>query len=185
MECPTIRLASTGMWVPSRVLTNADLERMVDTTDAWIVERTGIRERRIADDDVGVVVMGERAAQEALAEAGMDPSEVNAIIVSTATPDRLLPATACDIQARLGANNAVAFDIWGACTGWLYALNVARGFIASGQARNALCIATEKMSAITDWTDRATCVLFGDAAGAAVVVPSDSNDRGIIASYQK
>ena len=185
MECPTIRLASTGMWVPSRVLTNADLERMVDTTDEWIVERTGIRERRIAGDDVGVVMMGERAAQEALAEAGMDPSEVDAIIVSTATPDRLLPATACDIQARLGANNAVAFDIWGACTGWLYALNVARGFIASGQARNALCIATEKMSAITDWTDRATCVLFGDAAGAVVVVPSDSKDRGIIASYQK
>jgi 3-oxoacyl-[acyl-carrier-protein] synthase-3 len=173
------------MFVPSRVLTNADLERMVDTSNEWIVERTGIRERRIAQDEVGVVMMGHRAAQDALAEAGMDASEIDAIIVSTATPDRLLPATACDIQARLGADNAVAFDVWGACSGWLYALNVARGFIASGQARNALCIATEKMSAIVDWTDRATCVLFGDAAGAAVVVPSESAERGIIASFQK
>ncbi len=185
MECPTIRLLSTGMFAPSRVLSNSDLERMVDTSDEWIVERTGIRERRIAQDDVGVVLMGDRAARDALSEAGMEPSDVDAIIVSTATPDRLLPATACDIQARLGANNAVAFDVWGACTGWLYALNVARGLIATGQARNALCIAAEKMSAIVDWTDRSTCVLFGDAAGAAVVVPSDSADRGIIASYQK
>jgi len=173
------------MWVPSRVLTNAELERMVDTTDEWIVERTGIRERRIADDDVGVVKMGEHAAQAALAEAGMDAVDIDAIVVSTATPDRLLPATACDIQARIGANNAVAFDVWAACSGWLFTLNAARGLIASGQARNALCIATEKMSAITDWSDRATCVLFGDAAGAAVVVPSESEDRGIIASYMK
>ena len=185
MNCQTIRLASTGMWVPPRVLTNADLERMVDTTDEWIVERTGIRERRIADDDVGVVKMGDYAAQAALAEAGMDAADIDAIVVSTATPDRLLPATACDIQARIGANKAVAFDVWAACSGWLFTLNMARGLIASGQARNALCIATEKMSAITDWSDRATCVLFGDAAGAAVVVPSESKDRGIIASYMK
>ncbi|MEE9132729.1 MAG: beta-ketoacyl-ACP synthase III [Gemmatimonadota bacterium] len=185
MTCSTIRLVSTGMWVPSRVLTNADLERMVDTTDDWIVERTGIRERRIADDDVGVVKMGQYAAQDALAEAGMGASDIEAIIVATATPDRLLPATACDIQAKLGADNAVAFDVLGACSGWLYVLNVARGLIASGQIKNALCVSSEKMSAITDWTDRATCVLFGDAAGAAVVVPSESKDRGIIASYMK
>jgi 3-oxoacyl-[acyl-carrier-protein] synthase-3 len=180
----TIRLVSTGMWVPSRVLTNADLERMVDTTHDWIVERTGIHERRIADE-VGVVEMGVNAANEALAEAGLEPSDIDAIIVSTATPDRLLPATACDIQAGLGSQHAVAFDVWGACSGWLYALNVARGLIISGQIENAICIATEKMSAITDWTDRATCVLFGDAAGAAVVQRSEENGRGILASYMR
>ncbi|MGD2216788.1 MAG: beta-ketoacyl-ACP synthase III [Gemmatimonadales bacterium] len=181
----TIRLVSVGMWVPDRVLTNADLERMVDTSDEWIVERTGIRERRIADDDVGVVEMGYRAARDALERAGLEPSAVDTIIVSTATPDRLLPATACDIEAKLGTSGAVAFDIWGACSGWLYALNIARGLIVSGQAETVLCIATEKMSAITDWTDRATCVLFGDAAGAAVVQRSDEEGRGILASYMR
>ncbi len=185
MPVNTIRLISTGMWVPERVLTNADLERMVDTTHDWIVERTGIRERRIAADDVGAVDMGYRAAQNALAEAGLEPDDVEAIIVSTATPDRLLPATACDIQAMLGSQRAVSFDVWGACSGWLYALNVARGLIATGQIESALCIATEKMSAITDWTDRATCVLFGDAAGAAVVRRSEDEGRGIIASYMR
>ncbi len=181
----TVRLVSMGMWVPERVLTNADLERMVDTTDEWIVERTGIRERRIAEADVGAVEMGYRAAKNALKNAGLEAAAVDTIIVSTATPDRLLPATACDIQARLGASNAVAFDIWGACSGWLYALNVARGLILSGQAKTALCIAAEKMSAITNWSDRATCVLFGDAAGAAVLQRSEEEGRGIIASYMR
>lgn len=184
MSVATVRLASTGIWVPSRVLTNADLERMVDTTDEWIIERTGIRERRIADDGIGVIEMGYEAGRAALEEAGLDSAEVDAVIVSTATPDRLLPATACDVQARLGATGAVAFDLWGACSGWLYALHVAQGLIASGQIRNALCVATEKMSAITDWSDRSTCVLFGDAAGAAVVVPSE-NGRGVLASYMR
>ncbi len=185
MPADTIRLVSTGMWTPAKVLTNADLERMVETSDQWIVERTGIRERRIAGDDVGAVEMGYRAALDALNQAGLEPDEVGAIIVSTATPDRLLPATACDIQARLGAHRSVAFDIWGACSGWLYALNVARGLILSGQIDRALCVAAEKMSAITDWTDRTTCVLFGDAAGAAVVERSSRPDRGIIASYMR
>jgi 3-oxoacyl-[acyl-carrier-protein] synthase-3 len=185
MSAGTVRLVSMGMWVPSRVLTNADLERMVDTTDQWIVERTGIRERRIAGDDVGAVEMGYRAAQDALERANLEASAVDAVIVSTATPDRLLPATACDVQAKLGAVHAVAFDIWGACTGWLYALNIARGLIATGQIETALCIATEKMSAITDWTDRTTCVLFGDAAAGAVVQRSEDEDRGIIASYMR
>jgi 3-oxoacyl-[acyl-carrier-protein] synthase-3 len=173
------------MWVPEKVLTNADLERMVDTTHEWIVERTGIHERRIAEDDVGVVDMGCFAARNALDEAGLGPDDVDAIIVSTATPDRLLPATACDIQARLGSHRAVSFDVWGACSGWLYVLNVARGLISTGQVQNALCIATEKMSAITDWTDRATCVLFGDASGAAVVQRSEKEGHGIIASYMR
>lgn len=185
MATPTIRLASTGMWAPAKVLTNADLEGMVDTTNEWILERTGIRERRIADDDVGAAQMGCHAAQAALAEAGMEASEVDAIIVSTATPDRLLPATACDIQAILGANRAVAFDVWAACSGWLYALSIARGLVATGQIGTALCIATERMSSIVDWNDRATCVLFGDAAGAAVVVPSEEEGRGVIASYMR
>jgi 3-oxoacyl-[acyl-carrier-protein] synthase-3 len=181
----TIRLISTGMWAPEKVLTNADLERMVDTTDEWIVERTGIRERRIAEDGVGVVEMGYLAAENALAEAGLGADDIDAIIVSTATPDRLLPATACDIQAKLNAHRSVAFDVWGACSGWLYSLNIARGLILSGQIERALCVAPEKMSAITDWTDRATCVLFGDAAGAAVVERSQEEGRGILASCMR
>ena len=185
MAIGTVRMTSLGMWAPSRVLTNADLERMVDTSDEWITERTGIKERRIADDDVGVVKMGYSAAMDALEDGGIDPSEVDAIIVSTATPDRLLPATACDIQAKLGANNAVAFDVWGACSGWLYALNVARALILTDQAKTALCIATEKMSSIVDWEDRATCVLFGDAAGAAVLQRSEDDQRGLIANYMR
>lgn len=172
------------MWVPERVLTNADLERMVDTSDEWIVERTGIHERRIASE-VGVTEMGHYAGMAALEEAGLSPEDVDLLIVSTATPDRLLPATACDVQARLGANRAVAFDVLGACSGWLYALHIARALVVSGQARNALCVATERMSSIIDWTDRAVCVLFGDAAGAAVLQPSEDPRRGIIASYMR
>ncbi|UCC47645.1 MAG: ketoacyl-ACP synthase III [Gemmatimonadota bacterium] len=185
MAARTIRLASTGIWLPAKVLTNADLEQMVDTSNEWILERTGIRERRIAGDEVGVAQMGCYAAQNALEEAGLAPSDVDALIVSTATPDRLLPATACDVQAMLGADRAVAFDVGGACSGWLYALSVAHGLIAAGQIETALCVAPEKMSAITDWRDRATCVLFGDAAGAAVVVPSEEEGRGVLASYMR
>ena len=172
------------MWVPERVLTNADLERMVDTSDEWIVERTGIHERRIASE-VGVADMGHYAGTAALEEAGLSPEEIDVLIVSTATPDRLLPATACDVQARLGANRAVAFDVLGACSGWLYALHIARALVVSGQAGNVLCVATERMSSIIDWTDRAVCVLFGDAAGAAVLQGSDDPRRGIIASYMR
>lgn len=181
----SVRLTATGMWTPARVLTNADLETMVETSDEWIIERTGIRERRIADEMTTAVGMGARAALETLQEAGLGPEAVDAIIVSTATPDRLLPSTACDIQAELGANSAVAFDVIGACSGWLYALSIAQGLIASGQVERALCIATEKMSSIVDWTDRRTCVLFGDAAGAALVEASADSDRGIIAHYMR
>jgi 3-oxoacyl-[acyl-carrier-protein] synthase-3 len=150
-------------------MTNADLEKIVDTNDAWITERTGIKERRIADKDVGAAEMGARAARIAMQRAGIQAGEVDVIICSTATPDRLLPSTACDIQALLGATNAAAYDISTACSGFIYGIQCAEGHIAAGRAEIVLVISTEKMSAIIDWTDRNTCVLFGDGAGAAVV----------------
>lgn len=170
--------------MPERVLTNADLERMVKTNEEWIVERTGIRERRIAADDEGAADMGAKASLRAMERAGVEPGEIDLIVVATATPDRWMPATACDMQALLRADNAVAFDICGACTGWLYALTVAEGHIAAGRAEIALVVAAEKMSAIVDWTDRKTCVLFGDGAGAAVVRAANG-PRGILSSYHR
>jgi 3-oxoacyl-[acyl-carrier-protein] synthase-3 len=179
---PLVEIASTGRYLPERVLTNRELEAMVDTTDEWIRERTGIRERRIAPCNLGAADMGVEAAHVAMARAGVHAGEVDLIVVSTATPDRLLPATACDIQARLGATHAAAFDISAACSGFIYALAVAEGQLAAGRGEIALVIATEKMSAITDWQDRATCVLFGDGAGAAVVRRSQ-NGRGMLSSF--
>lgn len=179
---PKVEIVSTGRYLPERVLTNAELERMVDTSDEWIRERTGIRERRIAEKDEGAADMGAAAAQVAMERAGVHPGEVDMIIVSTATPDRLLPATACDIQALLGASNAAAYDISAACTGSIYALTLAEGFLAAGRADIALVIATEKMSSITDWSDRSTCVLFGDGAGAWVLRRA-TNGRGMLSSF--
>jgi 3-oxoacyl-[acyl-carrier-protein] synthase-3 len=166
------------------VLTNAELERMVETSDEWIRERTGIRERRVAPAEMTAAEMGARASRCAMKRAGIEPGEVDLIVVSTATPDRWLPSTACDMQALLGAHNAVAFDVCAACTGWLYALSVAEGYIAAGRAEIALVVATEKMSAIVDWSDRNTCVLFGDGAGAAAVRKA-TGARGILSSYQR
>jgi len=179
---PLVEIASTGRYLPERVLTNRELEAMVDTSDAWIRERTGIRERRIAPCNLGAADMGVEAAHVAMERAGVHAGEVDLIVVSTATPDRLLPATACDIQARLGATHAAAFDISAACSGFIYALAVAEGQLAAGRGEIALVISTEKMSAITDWEDRATCVLFGDGAGAAVVRRSQ-NGRGVLSSF--
>jgi 3-oxoacyl-[acyl-carrier-protein] synthase III len=179
---PFIEVVSTGRWLPDRVLTNEQLERMVDTTDEWIRERTGIRERRIADADVTCADMGLRAAQTAMDRAGVQAGEIDVIVVATATPDRLLPSTACDLQALLGATNAAAYDVSAACSGFLYALTVAEGHIAAGRAEIVLVVSTEKMSAITDWGDRSTCVLFGDGAGAAIVRPS-TNGRGLLSSF--
>ncbi len=181
---PVAEIVSTGRFLPERVVTNQELEKTVDTTDAWIVERTGIRERRIAPEGMKTAEMGARAATQAMERAGVEPGEVDLLVLSTATSDRLLPSTACDMQALLGADNAVAFDVQAACSGWLYGLTIAEGMLAAGRAEIALVVAAEKMSAIVDWCDRSTCVLFGDGAGAAVVKRS-SGERGILASYHR
>ena len=173
-----------GRFLPDNVVTNRDMESIVETSDEWIVERTGIRERRIAPSEMTAADMGAGAARVAMERAGVSPKDVDVLIVSTATPDRWLPATACDIQALIGATNAVAFDICAACTGFLYALTVAEGYVSSGRGEIALVIATEKMSSIVDWEDRSTCVLFGDGAGAAVV-RSSAGERGILGTHHQ
>ena len=182
---PRARITSTGRFNPPRVMTNAELETLVDTNDEWIRTRTGIRERRIADRETGAADMAAAAARVAMERAGIGPEDVDLILLSTATPDRLLPSTACDVQALLGARNAGAYDFATACSGFLYGLSMAEAHVCSGQARNVLLIATEKMSSIVDWTDRATCVLFGDGAGAAVVQAADGDGRGILSGYMK
>jgi len=160
------------------------MESIVDTSDEWIFERTGIRERRIAPPEMTAAAMGAGAARIAMERAGVAPEDVDILIVSTATPDRLLPATSCDIQALIGATNAVAFDVVGACTGFLYALTVAEGYISTGRGEVALVIATEKLSAIVDWEDRSTCVLFGDGSGAAIV-RSSAGEKGILGTHHQ
>jgi 3-oxoacyl-[acyl-carrier-protein] synthase III len=179
------RITGTGRYVPQRVLTNAELETMVETSDAWIRSRTGIRERRIADPGVGAADMGAGAGRKALEEAGVSPDEIDLILVSTLTPDRLMPSTACDVQALLGARNAAAYDFNTACSGFPYGLSLAQAHIASGQAKNVLLICTEKMSAIINWADRTTCVIFGDGAGAALIQATEDQDTGILSSFMK
>jgi 3-oxoacyl-[acyl-carrier-protein] synthase-3 len=181
---PRARVVSTGRFNPPRVVTNAELEKTVETSDEWIRTRTGIRERRLADPGVGAADMGAAAARVALERAGLDAKDVDMLLVSTATPDRLLPSTACDIQALLGASNAGSYDFATACSGFLYGLSLAEAHIAAGQAKTVLVIATERMSSIVDWGDRSTCVLFGDGAGAAVVQPAEDG-RGILSSFMK
>ncbi|RJP74924.1 MAG: ketoacyl-ACP synthase III [Candidatus Zixiibacteriota bacterium] len=172
----------TGHRVPEKVLTNADLERIVDTTDQWIVERTGIRERHIKEPHEKTSDFCFAAAEEALAESGLKPADLDLIIIGTVSGDMPTPSTAIFVQARLGAFNAAAFDVSAACSGFLYALNVADAMIAAGRARYALVIGAECLSIITDWQDRNTCVLFGDGAGAAVLGPSDGR-RGVLSTY--
>ncbi|MFZ5596201.1 MAG: beta-ketoacyl-ACP synthase III [Bacillota bacterium] len=174
-------ITGLGAYVPEKVLTNSDLERMVETQDEWIVSRTGIRERRIADPEQATSDLALEAARDALADARIDPEDLDLIIVATNTPDSLFPATACIVQDRLGASNAGAFDLLSGCTGFIYSLGVASQFVVSGMYRHVLVIGAEVLSRIVDWEDRNTCVLFGDGAGAAVVgrVPGD---RGLIYS---
>lgn len=163
------RIRATGAYLPKRVLTNADLERMVETSDVWITSRTGIRERRLADVDEYTSTMGTRAAVEALQRAQLQPEDIDLIIVATMTPDQPSPSTATLIQQQLQATRATAFDLNAACSGYLYALSVAKAYIESGLARHVLLIGSDKMSSIIDYTDRKTCVLFGDGATAAVI----------------
>lgn len=164
-----VALIGTGSYVPERRLTNEDLEKMVDTSNEWIVTRTGIEERRIAAPDEKTSDMATQAGRRAMEAAGVTPEEIDLIIVATVTPDTFTPSTACYVQANLGAVNAAAFDISAACSGFLYALKTAVQYIGCGQARTALIIASEKLSHIVNWEDRSTCVLFGDGAGAAVL----------------
>ncbi len=175
------RITGTGSYLPERVLTNADLERMVATSDEWIVERTGIRERRIAAPGEASSDLGLKAAHRALEAAGVSAAELDLILVATCTGDHPLPSTACLIQHRLGALRAAACDIAAACSGFVYALSVADAYVKTG-LRHVLVIGTEVMSAITDWTDRSTCVLFGDGAG-AVVVSASSGEGGILSTH--
>ena len=185
MKRPVVELVGTGRYTPGKVLTNADLAEMVDTTDEWIRERTGIRERRIAGDNETVAYMAKMAAEQVLEQVGLTSLDIDAIVVGTASPDRLLPSAACDLQAELGAKNAAAFDVGAACSGFLYGLSVAEGMITSETAQNVLVIGVERLSRITDYTDRTTAILFGDGAGATLVRPASDGQRGILSTYLK
>ncbi len=165
----TARIVGLGAYLPEKVLTNKDLERLVDTSDEWIFSRTGMRERHVVSEGESLANLAIEAARRALAEAKVDPEEIELLIVATATPEQPIPATAAIIQPALGFRRAVCFDIAAACSGFLYALNIARTFIASGQVSTAMIIGAETLSRYTDYTDRATCILFGDGAGAAVL----------------
>ena len=162
-------ILGTGYYVPEKIMTNADLEKIVDTSDEWIVERTGIKERRIAEDGVPMSDLAMKAAESALADAGTAAEELDLIIVATLTSDRIIPSTACMLQNRLGAKHAAAFDLSAACSGFAYAASVAAQFIETGVYKKALVIGAETLSKYINWEDRNTCVLFGDGAGAAVL----------------
>ncbi len=170
MDAPRSRILGTGHYAPLRVMTNADLEAVVDTSDDWITTRTGIKERRIAAPGEATSDLATRAAQQALDDAGVDAEDLDLIILGTVSPDTFFPATACYVQSRIGAKNAAAFDISAACSGFLYALQIARSFFNSSQVNKVLIIGAEKISGLVNWEDRNTCVLFGDGAGAAVLV---------------
>lgn len=169
VEHKSVGIIGTGYYVPEKIVTNFDLEKMVETSDAWIVERTGIRERRIAADDIATSELAFHAAQNALNDAGVAAEEIDLIIVCTLTPDTIIPSTACRIQDRLGAKNAGAFDLAAACSGFVYGVSVATQFIKTGACKKILVVGAEILSKQLNWKDRNTCILFGDGAGAAVV----------------
>jgi len=175
------RITGTGGYLPVRVLTNADLERMVDTSDEWIFTRTGIRERHIAAEGETTSMLAEHACNRAIEAAGVDRSDIDLIVVATTTPDQVFPSTACILQDRLGIHGCAAFDVQAVCTGFVYALSIADKFIRTGSATRALVVGAETLSRILDWTDRSTCVLFGDGAGAVVLEASE--EPGIISSH--
>lgn len=178
----SVSITGTGSYVPEKILSNADLERMVETSDEWILTRTGIRERRVAAAGQTTSDMAAEAAKAALENARIQAADVDLIIVATVTPDMFFPSTACFVQTKLGAPRAVCFDVSAACSGFLYAVEVGRQFVANGTFQTVLVIGAEKLSTIVDWTDRNTCVLFGDGAGAAVLQHRPGS-RGILASH--
>lgn len=178
----TVSIIGSGSYVPERVLTNAELEKMVETSDEWITTRTGIKERRIAAPDQNTSDLATEAARRALDQAGVKPEEIDLILVATVSPDMLFPATACFVQKKLGATKAACFDVLAACSGFIYALEIAQQFITSHTYETILVIGAEKLSSIVDWTDRNTCVLFGDGAGAAVL-KYRADSHGVITTY--
>ena len=174
------RIASLATYVPPKLLTNADLEKMVETSDEWIVQRTGIRERHIAEPGVGTSELATKAALLAIERAGLTPAQIDFIVVGTTTPDMMFPSTACLVQHNIGATNAWGYDLLAACSGFTYALTTAANMVSTGASKHALVIGADVMSSIIDYTDRATCVIFGDGAGAAVVEATNEEGIGII-----
>jgi len=174
------KISALGTYVPPRLLTNADLEKMVETTDQWITERTGIRERHIVDKGTATSDLAVEAAKMALTERGIEASELEAIILGTVTPDMFFPSTACLVQHKLGAKNVWGFDVSAACSAFLYALQTGAQFIATGAHKRVMVIGADTMSSIIDYTDRATCIIFGDGAGAVILEPAADDDLGMI-----
>ena len=174
------RISSLATFVPPRVLTNADLERMVETSDAWILQRTGIRERHIVEPGVATSDLAAEAALKAIERAQLKPTDIDFIVVGTTTPDMLFPSTACIVQDRIGATHAWGYDLFAACSGFTYALTTAAQMVSAGGSKHALVIGADVMSSIIDYTDRATCVIFGDGAGAAVIEATDEEGIGIL-----
>jgi len=174
------RISSIAAYVPPRVLTNADLERMVDTSDEWIMQRVGIRERHVVDPGVATSDLAKEASLLAIEKAGLTPEDIDFILVATTTPDTMFPSTACVLQAKIGAHHAWGYDLVAACSGFTFALTTASQLVAAGGSRRALVVGADVMSSIIDYTDRATCVLFGDGAGAVVVERSDDDAIGIL-----
>ncbi len=180
-------IRSTGSYLPERIVTNADMEKLVDTTDEWIVQRTGIKQRHIAAENETTADMAIAAARKALAASGLQPSEIDGVIVATTTPDQTFPSVAVKVQAALGLPKGLAFDVQAVCTGFVYALTVANNFIQLGQTKRMLVIGAEKMSSIVNWDDRTTCVIFADGAGAIVLEAQEGTggfeDRGVLSTH--
>lgn len=174
------KISALGTYVPPRVLTNADLEKMVETSNEWILERTGIRERHLADKGVATSDLAVEAAKMALAQRGMAATELEAILVATVTPDMFFPSTACLVQHKLGANGTWGFDLSAACSAFLYALQTGAQYVSTGMHKNVMVIGSDVMSSIVDYTDRATCVIFGDGAGAVILEPAEDDSVGLI-----
>jgi len=181
---PVAKILGTGSAVSGKVLTNSDLEKMVETSDEWIRERTGIERRHILEEGKANSDLATEAAEEALKDAGITAEDLDMIMIATVTPDTTFPSTACRVQNNIGAKNAAAMDIAAACSGFIYGITLANSLIATGAAKHVLVVGSEVLSRITDWEDRGTCVLFGDGAGAAVIGPSD-DEKGVLSAYIK